>query len=128
MSRYGKMSETNREHTIQGLKSINTYFSSMAIEASRKQNNAEREAFISRQMIIDDAITFLREKEGEWLDVDEKQDAFDCSLCGAMVGRKCLYCPGCGAKMINGTRTVKTISADEIKDIIKRHERNILQK
>lgn len=43
-------------------------------------------------------------KEAEWIEVDEKHDAFDCSRCGAMVERKCLYCPGCGARMKNGSR------------------------
>lgn len=36
---------------------------------------------------------------GEWLPVDEKNDAWDCSLCGAMVGRKTNYCPRCGRRM-----------------------------
>lgn len=36
---------------------------------------------------------------GEWLPVDEKNDAFDCSVCGAMVRNKYKYCPRCGAKM-----------------------------
>ncbi len=40
-----------------------------------------------------------KETLGEWLPVDELNDAFDCSYCGAMVGRKTLYCPGCGKKM-----------------------------
>lgn len=53
-----------------------------------------------------DALALLKEQEGEWLDVDDEQNAFDCSICGAMVGRKCLYCPGCGAKMKNGTRAI----------------------
>lgn len=47
-----------------------------------------------------------RQGEAEWLDVDESNDAFDCSNCNAMVSRKCLYCPGCGAKMKNGTRAM----------------------
>ena len=52
----------------------------------------------------------LKEQEAEWLEVDDddKQDAFDCSNCGAMAGRKCLYCPGCGAKMKNGTRAMES--------------------
>ena len=56
--------------------------------------------------IASDALTLLEEQErkGEWIEVDEKHDAFDCSLCDAMVGRKCLFCPGCGAKMKNGSR------------------------
>ena len=49
----------------------------------------------------------LKEQEAEWLEVDDKHDAFDCSNCGAMAGRKCLYCPGCGAKMKNGTRAME---------------------
>lgn len=50
---------------------------------------------------------WLKEQEAEWLEVDDKHDAFDCSNCGAMAGRKCLYCPGCGAKMKNGTRAME---------------------
>jgi hypothetical protein len=57
-------------------------------------------------LLVRDAISLLKEQEGEWLDVDDEQNAFDCSICGAMVGRKCLYCPGCGAKMKNGTRAI----------------------
>lgn len=53
-----------------------------------------------------DALALLKEQEAEWLEVDDKHDAFDCSRCGAMVGRKCLYCPGCGARMKNGTRAM----------------------
>ena len=65
---------------------------------------------VDRDMIdsfCEDVIALLKEQEAEWLEVDEKHDAFDCSNCGAMAGRKCLYCPGCGAKMKNGTRAMK---------------------
>ena len=48
------------------------------------------------------AISALKEKQGEWLEIEE--NIYDCSICGAMAGRKCLYCPGCGAKMTNGSR------------------------
>lgn len=56
--------------------------------------------------VVDEAIAMLKEQEGEWLDVDDEQNAFDCSICGAMVRRKCLYCPVCGAKMKNGSRAI----------------------
>lgn len=36
---------------------------------------------------------------GHWIPVDETEDAFDCSECDAMVGRRCNFCPKCGAKM-----------------------------
>ena len=36
---------------------------------------------------------------GEWLPVDEKNDAFDCSECDVMVSKRHNYCPNCGAKM-----------------------------
>ena len=36
---------------------------------------------------------------GEWLPVDDKNDAFDCSECDVMVVKKHNYCPNCGAKM-----------------------------
>lgn len=52
-------------------------------------------------------VSMLKKQEAEWFEVDDKHDAFDCSNCGAMVGRKCLYCPGCGAKMKNGARAMK---------------------
>jgi len=38
-------------------------------------------------------------KMGHWIPVDDKNDAFDCSECIAMVARKTNYCPRCGAKM-----------------------------
>lgn len=41
----------------------------------------------------------IDEETGEWLPVDDKNDAWDCSLCGAMVGRKTNYCPRCGRRM-----------------------------
>jgi len=36
---------------------------------------------------------------GRWIPVDEKQDAFDCSECDAMMQRRHNFCPKCGAKM-----------------------------
>ena len=36
---------------------------------------------------------------GEWLPMDDKNDAFDCSECDVMVMKKHNYCPNCGAKM-----------------------------
>lgn len=36
---------------------------------------------------------------GQWLPVDEKNDAFDCSKCDIMVHKRLNYCPNCGAKM-----------------------------
>ena len=36
---------------------------------------------------------------GKWIPVDEKEDAFDCSECDAMVSKRCNFCPGCGADM-----------------------------
>lgn len=43
--------------------------------------------------------------KGEWIkyespvDYDDGKDAWDCSLCGAMVGKPTNYCPNCGADM-----------------------------
>ena len=37
---------------------------------------------------------------GYWIPVDEKEDAFDCSKCDAMVSKRLNFCPQCGAKMI----------------------------
>lgn len=36
---------------------------------------------------------------GQWLYVDGLKDAFDCSICGAMVKKKHDFCPKCGAMM-----------------------------
>lgn len=55
---------------------------------------------VTREAIIN-APTFEAEpiRYGEWLPVDDKNDAFDCSECDAMVMKKHNYCPNCGAKM-----------------------------
>lgn len=44
-------------------------------------------------------LKFAAVKHGRWIPVDEKEDAFDCSECDAMVQRRCKFCPGCGAIM-----------------------------
>lgn len=36
---------------------------------------------------------------GMWLAVDDMEDAFDCSRCGAMVQKRVNFCPRCGADM-----------------------------
>ncbi len=36
---------------------------------------------------------------GEWLAVDDRNDAFDCSVCDAMVSKRLNFCPHCGADM-----------------------------
>ena len=56
---------------------------------------------VTREAIIN-APTFEAEptRFGEWLPVDEKNDAFDCSECDVMVMKKHNYCPNCGAKML----------------------------
>ena len=55
-------------------------------------------------------LKYLEQQEGEWIEVGYgKPDAWDCSICGATVGRKCAYCPGCGAKMRNGSRRYKAV-------------------
>ncbi len=40
---------------------------------------------------------------GRWIPVDEKQDAFDCSECDAMVQRQHNFCPKCGQRWIYKT-------------------------
>ena len=57
-------------------------------------------------------VGFLVNQTAKWnaeklYNLFDKHDAFDCSNCGAMAGRKCIYCPGCGAKMKNGTRAME---------------------
>ena len=39
---------------------------------------------------------------GEWIPVDELNDAFDCSVCDVMVSKRLNYCPNCGAEMRGG--------------------------
>lgn len=55
---------------------------------------------VTREAILN-APTFEAEpiRYGEWLPVDDKNDAFDCSECDVMVMKKHNYCPNCGAKM-----------------------------
>ena len=55
---------------------------------------------VTREAIIN-APTFEAEpiRYGEWLPVDDKNDAFDCSECDVMVSKRHNYCPKCGAKM-----------------------------
>ena len=52
-----------------------------------------------RMFAHDALILLLKNPIGEWLPVDNKNDAWDCSFCGAMVGRKTNYCPRCGRRM-----------------------------
>ena len=52
-----------------------------------------------RMFAHDALILLLKNPIGEWLPVDDKNDAWDCSFCGAMVGRKTNYCPRCGRRM-----------------------------
>ena len=56
---------------------------------------------VTREAIIN-APTFEAEpiRYGEWLPVDDKNDAFDCSECDVMVMKKHNYCPNCGARMV----------------------------
>lgn len=45
-------------------------------------------------------------KYGYWLPVDEKEDAFDCSECDAMVQKKHNFCPKCGVRMIKRRKII----------------------
>lgn len=56
---------------------------------------------VTREAILN-APTFEAEpiRYGEWLPVDDKNDAFDCSECDVMVMKKHNYCPNCGARMV----------------------------
>lgn len=52
--------------------------------------------------VIDAAPAVIR--RARWLPVpdypgEENLPGWDCSKCGAMVGRRSKYCPGCGARM-----------------------------
>lgn len=67
--------EHANEHFIYGIESVMEYI---------------------EQMPTIDAVPVVR---GRWIPVDEKNDAFDCSECDAMVQKRCNYCPNCGAKM-----------------------------
>ena len=49
--------------------------------------------------VLEELPTIDPVKHGKWIPVDEKNDAFDCSECDAMVLRRYNYCPNCGARM-----------------------------
>ena len=58
------------------------------------------------QKALNMAIEALTDRpKGEWIkyespvNYDDGKDAWDCSLCGAMVGKQTNYCPNCGADM-----------------------------
>lgn len=61
----------------------------------------EEEAIEAWNRRSNNAPTFEAEpiRYGEWLPVDDKNDAFDCSECDVMVMKKHNYCPNYGAKM-----------------------------
>lgn len=63
---------------------------------------SDRDAFDAWQELID-AIkalpTDIAVVHGYWIPVDEKEDAFDCSECDAMVQKRYNFCPKCGAMM-----------------------------
>ena len=57
---------------------------------------------IGIQQAVDEAPTIAAAPvvRGEWVFVGYgKPDAWDCSECNVLVGRKYTYCPNCGAKM-----------------------------
>ena len=94
----------DREKVITDLQIIHTW---AAFAMERHINFFNEKHMKSMMEWTNDAITLLKTQEAEWLEVDDEHDAFDCSQCGAMVKRKCLYCPGCGAKMKNGSRAIE---------------------
>lgn len=53
--------------------------------------------------VVGDAVHLIRQAmpraHGYWIPVDDKNDAFDCSECVAMVMKPYNYCPRCGAEM-----------------------------
>lgn len=57
------------------------------------------EAYDSACDMVKSAPTVDPYNHGDWLPVDEKEDAFDCSECDAMVSKRMNFCPKCGAKM-----------------------------
>lgn len=68
--------------------------------------NQLRKAERERDGLLDSVIFMVAKADdtvpvvhGRWLPVDEKNDAFDCSECDAMVHKRMNYCPKCGAKM-----------------------------
>ena len=61
------------------------------------QKNAAWDGYTD--VLIIPAVDAVKVKHGRWLPVDEKNDAFDCSECDAMVVKKHNYCPNCGARM-----------------------------
>lgn len=69
-------------------KAINTVFEAFA---------DGRSAYIAIEAIPAADVQPVR--HGQWIPVDEMEDAFDCSECDAMVSKRLNYCPNCGAKM-----------------------------
>lgn len=102
-----------RENKVYGIADIGDVFRS--IEALPVDGVVSKTAFEQVVWERDTALRQLREdygvglgekkrdvaevRPGEWIPVDEKRDAFDCSKCDAMVSRMMNYCPNCGAKM-----------------------------
>lgn len=96
----------NREKVITDLQIIHTW-AEFALE--KDLNFFEKPHIQDIKEWTEDAITLLQKQDAEWIKVDDENDAFDCSECGAMVKRRCLYCPGCGSKMRNGKRAIELI-------------------
>ena len=98
----------DREKVIKGLECCSNHIIGTSCKKCPYEEEKDCEgSFSCTDELAHDALALLKEQEAEWLEVDDKHDAFDCSNCGAMAGRKCLYCPGCGAKMKNGTRAME---------------------
>lgn len=81
------------------------------IEEERKEGGIGATFLRGKQIAYTEALEYLEnlaediengeyDKTGHWIPVDDKNDAFDCSECIAMVAKKTKYCPGCGAKMV----------------------------
>ena len=76
-----------------------------------------------KEVVAKNAKVYVEERmSAKWEEVDNYLDepdwtpAYDCSLCGAMVGHKCNFCPRCGAKMINAEtqkKMMKVMPNDE---------------
>lgn len=77
------------------------------INAPAALQECEVEGFMRAVKIIE-AKGFEKPAEAQWLPVDEKNDAFDCSNCIAMVQRPTDRCPKCGAVMTNAEELRET--------------------
>ena len=56
------------------------------------------------QMMVDEQPTIEERKTGKWLETDSHEPCwYKCDQCGRLSDIKEIYCPTCGASMVNTT-------------------------